>query len=67
MGTLGYCGNVACKTAEEAVEKLYSGTRSIILYNSNNKKLVDEVQKVYNEIKKRNSSIEDINNQMLPA
>ena len=67
LSTLDWCRNVACKTAEEAIEKLYSGTRSIILYHSNSGTLDKEISKVYSEIKKRNSQIKDINHQMLPT
>lgn len=67
MSTLDWCQDVACKTAEEAIEKLYSGTHSIILYHSNTKVLDQEIEKVYAEIKSRNSKIEDIDQQMLPT
>ena len=67
MGTLNWCRNVACKTAEEAIEKLYGDTHSVILYHSNEKILEQEISKLFKEIKARNAQIEDIEEQMLPT
>lgn len=67
MSTLSWCKDVAFKNADKAIEKLYSGTRSIVLYHSNIRKLEQEIEKLYDEIKSRNSKIDDIEQQMLPT
>ncbi len=71
MGTLKYAreqGTVA-ESAQEAVEILYSDRvyRSVILYASTMKKLLDMCEEVYKEIKARNQEIPEVDDQMLPT
>ena len=68
MSTLSWISDVAVKTADEAIKLMFEeGKRSVVLYNSNEKTLSAEIKKFYEEIKKKNSTIEDINQQTLPT
>lgn len=72
MGTLSGIKNHAFQNADEAINYLYDENtkyRTVILYasKSNDKKLKQEIKKVYDEIKRRNAEISDVNQQMLPT
>ena len=68
MSTLSWISDVAVKTADEAIKLMFEeGKHNIVLYNSNEKTLSSEIKKFYEEIKNRNTAIEDINQQTLPT
>lgn len=72
MGTLSWSKDHAFQNAEDAINYLYDENtkyKAVILYSSksNEKKLNQEIKKVYDEIKNRNSEISDVNKQMLPC
>ena len=59
----------ATNDVAEAVEIIYERNpyHHVILYASNEKKLSELIKGVNDEIKKRNTEIEDVNQQMLPT
>lgn len=58
----------AAKTADEAIKLMFEqGHKTVFLYNSCGKTLSTEISKFYAEIRRRNSIIEDINQQILPT
>lgn len=70
MGTLKYLGSsIIAKTSEEALEKLYkeNSYRSVVIYSSNKKTLQKMIREIYSEIKERNKTIPNVNNQLLPT
>ena len=67
MGTLKHIMDVSCKTSEEAVELIKNGVTSVVLYNSNQNKLDQELSRLYNTIKQMNSKNVCIEDQILPC
>lgn len=65
---IGWIRDRAAKTAEEAINLMFEkGNRTVFLYNSCGKTLSAEISKFYEEIRRRNAAIEDINQQTLPT
>ena len=68
MNTLSLVRNIAAKTAEEAIDLMFNqGKKTVILYSSSAKRLNAEISKFYEEIRRRNADINDINKQILPT
>ena len=68
MKTLDWVRNIAAKTAEEAIDLMFNqGKETVILYSCSAKRLDAEISKLYEEIRRRNADIDDINQQILPT
>ena len=65
---IGWMRDRAAKTADEAIKLMFEqGHTTVFLYNSCSKTLSAEISKFYEEIRRRNATIEDINQQILPT
>jgi len=70
MGTLKMLrgSGVIAKTPEKALEILTSGGyKTVVMYSSDNKVLSQQIEKVYEGLKKHNEGIPNVEDQLLPT